>query len=149
MLVRFDPFRLVRFDPFREVDHVTQNLHPTWPSIPMDAHRRNGDFVVSFDLPGVSPDGIDLTVEKNVLTVTAERSLARAEGDEIVVAERRQGRLSRRLSLGEALDTDHISAHYDAGVLTLRIPVAEKAKPRKVEVTAGADRAVEVTAGAE
>jgi HSP20 family protein len=138
---------LMRFDPFRELDRLTQNVWQTRPSMPMDAYRHNGDFVVNFDLPGVDPNTIDLTVEKNVLTVTAERSFSRAEGDEIVVAERPQGRFTRQLFLGESLDADQIRANYDAGVLTLHIPVAEKAKPRKVEVTAGDQPAVEVTAG--
>lgn len=136
---------LMRFDPFRELDRLTQNVWQTWPSMPLDAYRRNGDFVVNFDLPGVDPDTIDLTVEKNVLTVTAERSFPRTDSDEIVVAERPQGRFTRQLFLGESLDADDIKANYDAGVLTLHIPVAEKAKPRKVEVTTG-QKAVEVTA---
>jgi HSP20 family protein len=140
---------LMRFDPFRELDRLTQ---ATWaqnrPPMAMDAYRRNGDFVVNFDLPGVDTDTIDLTVEKNVLTVTAERSLARGEGDEIVVSERPQGRYSRQLFLGESLDADQIRASYDQGVLTLHIPVAEKAKPRKVEVTTGGQPAVEVVSAA-
>lgn len=136
---------LMRFDPFRELDRLTQNVWQTRPSMPLDAYRRNGDFVVNFDLPGVDPDTIDLTVEKNVLTVTAERSFPRTDSDEIVVAERPQGRFTRQLFLGESLDADDIKANYDAGVLTLHIPVAEKAKPRKVEVTTG-QKAVEVTA---
>jgi HSP20 family protein len=140
---------LMRFDPFRELDRLTQ---ATWgqnrPTMAMDAYRRNGDFVVNFDLPGVDPATIDLTVEKNVLTVTAERAFSRNEGDEIVVSERPQGRFSRQLFLGESLDSDHIQASYEHGVLTLHIPVAEKAKPRKVEVTTGGQPAVEVMSAA-
>jgi HSP20 family protein len=137
---------LMRFDPFRELDRLTSApWGNTRPAMPMDAYRRNGDFVVHFDLPGVDPSSIDLTVEKNVLTVTAERHFAREEGDEITVAERPQGRFSRQLFLGESLDADRISANYDQGVLTLHIPVAEKAKPRKVEISAGAPEAVEVS----
>lgn len=136
---------LMRFDPFRELDRLTQT---TWgqnrPSMAMDAYRRNGDFVVNFDLPGVDPATIDLTVEKNVLTVSAERNFGRSEGDEVIVSERPQGRFSRQLFLGESLDTDRIQASYEHGVLTLHIPVAEKAKPRKVEVTTGGQPAVEV-----
>ncbi|MEW6474626.1 MAG: Hsp20/alpha crystallin family protein [Actinomycetota bacterium] len=140
---------LMRFDPFRELDRLTSApWGNTRPAMPMDAYRRNGDFVVHFDLPGVDPSSIDLTVEKNVLTVTAERHFARAEGDEITVAERPQGRFSRQLFLGESLDADRISANYDQGVLTLHIPVAEKAKPRKVEISAGAPEAVEVSTSA-
>src|SRR5687767_8593886 len=129
---------LMRFDPFRELDRLTQT---PWagsrPVMPMDAYRRNGDFVVHFDLPGVDPSSIDLTVEKNVLTVAAERSWTRAEGDQVLVAERPQGRFSRQLFLGERLDHDRVEARYDHGVLTLTVPVAEAAKPKKVEVTLG------------
>jgi len=103
---------------------------------------------VHFDVPGVDPASIDLTVEKNVLTVTAERHFGRSEGDEITVSERPQGRFSRQLFLGESLDPDGIQAHYDQGVLTLHIPIAERAKPRKVEVSSGAHEAVEVTTSA-
>jgi len=140
---------LMRFDPFRELDRLTaQPWANTRPAMPMDAYRRNGDFVVHFDLPGVDPASIDLTVEKNVLTVTAERHLARAEGDEITVSERPQGRFNRQLFLGDSLDAEKISANYDQGVLTLHIPVAERAKPRKVEISAGSPEAVEVTTSA-
>ena len=140
---------LMRFDPFRELDRLTQ---APWggsrPVMPMDAYRRNGDFVVHFDLPGIDPGTIDLTVEKNVLTVTAERRFAKQEGDEITVSERPQGRFSRQLFLGESLDPEKISANYDQGVLTLHIPIAERAKPRKVEISSGSPEAVEVTTSA-
>ncbi len=136
---------LMRFDPFRELDRLEQALRGGGrPVMPMDAYRRNGDFVVHFDLPGVDPASIDLTVEKNVLTVTAERHFARQEGDEIAVSERPQGRFNRQLFLGESLDPDRISANYDQGVLTLHIPVAERAKPRKVEVSSGSQEPVAV-----
>ena len=140
---------LMRFDPFRELDRLTQ---APWgnsrPVMPMDAYRRGDRFYVHFDLPGVDPASIDLTVEKNVLTVTAERHFSRQEGDEITVAERPQGRFNRQLFLGESLDPDRIQANYDQGVLTLHIPVAERAKPRKVEISAGTPEAVEVTTSA-
>ena len=140
---------LLRSDPFRELDRLTsQPWANTRPAMPMDAYRRNGDFVVHFDLPGVDPSTIDLTVEKNVLTVTAERQFARAEGDEITVSERPQGRFNRQLFLGDSLDADRIAANYDQGVLTLHIPVAERAKPRKVEISAGSPEAVEVATSA-
>ena len=140
---------LMRFDPFRELDRLTQ---APWggsrPVMPMDAYRRNGDFVVHFDLPGIDPGTIDLTVEKNVLTVAAERRFAKQEGDEITVSERPQGRFSRQLFLGESLDPDRIKANYDQGVLTLHIPIAERAKPLKVEISSGSAEAVEVTTSA-
>jgi HSP20 family protein len=140
---------LMRFDPFRELDRLTSApWGNTRPVMPMDAYRRNGDFVVHFDLPGVDPSSIDLTVEKNVLTVTAERHFTRQEGDEITVSERPHGRFNRQLFLGESLDADQITANYDQGVLTLHIPVAERAKPRKVEISAGTPEAVEVSTSA-
>jgi len=86
-------------------------------------------FVVRFDLPGVEPDRIELTIEKNVLTVSAERRGDRQDGDAVVAAERLQGSFSRQLFLGETLDPDHVEARYEQGVLTLTIPVAEAAKP--------------------
>ena len=130
---------LMRFDPFRELDRLAEQ---TWggarlPAMPMDAYRRGDHFVVHFDLPGVDPSSIDLTVEKNVLTVSAERHWEPDEGNQVVVAERPQGRFSRQLFLGEGLDADGIEATYDGSVLTVRVPVAEQAKPRKVQVTAG------------
>ena len=140
---------LMRFDPFRELDRLTsQPWANTRQVMPMDAYRRNGDFVVHFDLPGIDADTIDLTIEKNMLIVTAERSFPRAEGDEIVVTERPQGRFTRQLFLGESLDPERITADYDRGVLTLHIPVAERAKPRKVEISAGTPEAVEVATSA-
>jgi HSP20 family protein len=107
--------------------------------MPMDAYRAGDEFVVAFDLPGVSPDAFDLDVERNVLTVRAERRpTVSGEQVEMQVAERPLGVFSRQLFLGESLDTEHMQAAYEAGVLTLRIPVAEQAKPRKIAI-AGAD----------
>ncbi len=129
---------LMRTDPFRDLDRFAQQVlgTPTRPAaMPIDAYRDGESFVVEFDLPGVDTGSIDLTVEQNVLTVTAARQ--RTNGDaEMILAERPQGTFSRQLFLGESLDTDHIEAQYADGVLVLRIPVAERAKPRKVAVTA-------------
>jgi HSP20 family protein len=133
---------LMRTDPFRELDRLTQqvfaNTPGTWSrptAMPMDAYRAGDQFVVCFDLPGVSPEAIELDVERNVLTVKAERRpAATGEHVEMQVAERPLGAFSRQLFLGDTLDTDHIDAGYDAGVLTLRIPIAEKAKPRKISI---------------
>jgi HSP20 family protein len=134
---------LMRTDPFRELDRLSQqvfgNLPGTWgrpTAMPMDAYRVGDEFVVAFDLPGVSPDAIELNVERNVLTVKAERRATAGDNVEMQVAERPLGVFSRQLFLSEALDTEHISASYDAGVLTLRIPVAEQAKPRKITIGA-------------
>jgi HSP20 family protein len=137
---------LMRTDPFRELDRLTQQVlgtaTGTWSrptAMPMDAYRAGDEFVVAFDLPGVSPDAIDLDVERNVLTVRAERRpTVSGEQVEMQVAERPLGVFSRQLFLGESLDTEHMQAAYEAGVLTLRIPVAEQAKPRKIAI-AGAD----------
>jgi HSP20 family protein len=137
---------LMRTDPFRELDRLTQQVFGTssgtWSrpaAMPMDAWRDGEEFVVSFDLPGVSSDAIDLDVERNVLTVRAERRpTAVGEHVEMQVAERPSGVFSRQLFLGDTLDADRIHATYESGVLTLRIPVAEQAKPRKISI-AGAD----------
>jgi HSP20 family protein len=102
--------------------------------MPMDAWREGDTFHVEFDLPGVNPDSIDLDVERNVVTVKAERP-ARDGDAELVAAERPRGVFSRQLILGDNLDTEHIEASYDTGVLTLLIPVAEQAKPRKIAIT--------------
>ncbi len=101
--------------------------------MPMDAWREGHEFIVEFDLPGVDPDSIDLDVERNVLTVKAERKAL--QGDrELLAAERPRGVFSRQLILGDTLDTERVRAAYDGGVLTLKIPVAEKAKPRKIAI---------------
>ena len=142
---------LMRTDPFRELDRLAQQLvgsnTGTWsrPSaMAMDAYRSGDEFVVMFDLPGVTPDAIDVDVERNVLTVKAERRpTVHADDVEMQLAERPLGVFQRQLFLGDNLDTDNIHAEYEAGVLSLRIPVAEQAKPRKIEVkvgTAGAER---------
>jgi HSP20 family protein len=131
---------LMRTDPFRELDRLTQQFFGTngttaRPAVmPMDAYRHGEDFVVEFDLPGVDPASIDLDVERNVLTVKAQRQPTMGEGVELQVAERPRGLFSRQLFLGDGLDVDRIEANYHAGVLTLRIPVAEQAKPRKIQI---------------
>lgn len=142
---------LMRFDPFRELDRLTE---PGWPMtsraavMPMDAYRDGDHFVVRLDLPGVDPSTIDLTIEKNVLSIAAERRWEQPEGLEVVVSERPQGSFSRQLFLGEGLDADRIEATYDNGVLTVTVPVAEQAKPRKVAITQGqhTQKAIETTA---
>ena len=128
---------LIRTDPFRELDRLTQQVFGTAArpaAMPMDAWQEDGEFVAAFDLPGISPDAVDLNVERNVLTVRAERRDATQPNVELVVSERPRGVFSRQLILGDTLDADNIKATYDLGVLTLRIPVAEQAKPRKIEI---------------
>jgi HSP20 family protein len=106
----------------------------------MDAYRAGDTFVVELDLPGVAPDSIDLTVERNVLNVHAERKPQRSDDVEALITERTYGVFSRQLFLGDTLDVEKLSADYDAGVLTIKLPVAEQAKPRKVEVSGGSGR---------
>jgi HSP20 family protein len=137
---------LMRTDPFREFDRLAQQVFgagtTSRPAVmPMDAWREGDTFVIEFDLPGVAPDTLDIDVERNVLTVKAERP--RRNGDwETLASERPTGLFSRQLVLGDNLDLDKVEASYDAGVLRLRVPVAEKAKPRKIEVsqTAGGEQ---------
>jgi HSP20 family protein len=133
---------VMRFDPFREMDRVAQMLNQQSGALrqvamPMDAYRDGDQFICLFDLPGVDPSSIDLTVEKNVLTVRAERHWEPQEGQEVIVQERPQGVFTRQLFLGEGLDVEHVQATYDMGVLNLVIPVAEQAKPRRVQVSVG------------
>ena len=146
MLMRFDPFR----DLDRFADQVDQAFRRAASAVPMDAVRHGNQIFVSFDLPGVDPESIDVSVERDVLTVSATRRFERAEGDEVIASERRQGTFTRRVLLGDAVDTARIEAAYDHGVLTLTLPVAEQAQPRKIAV-GGAHRrdAIEVETGAE
>lgn len=128
---------LMRTDPFRDLDRLTEAVLGTRarPAVmPMEAYRDDGTFVIHLDLPGVSADSIDLTVEQNVLTVHAERKSPAGDSAERVLDERAQGVFSRQLFLGDTLDADQLTADYDAGVLTIKIPIAEKAKPRRIEV---------------
>ena len=128
---------LMRTDPFREFDRLAQQVFGTTArpaGMPMDAWQEGEEFIVALDLPGVSPESIELDVERNVLTVKAERKSLAGEDTEMLAAERPQGVFSRQLILGDTLDTDNIKASYDQGVLTLRIAVAAQAKPRKIEI---------------
>ncbi|MEU5434443.1 Hsp20/alpha crystallin family protein [Streptomyces sp. NPDC020719] len=133
---------LMRTDPFRELDRLAQQLTGTgtgtWTrpaAMAMDAYREGDDYVVAFDLPGVSAESIDIDVERNMLTVRAERRpVTKADDVQMELSERPLGVFSRQLVLADTLDTERIEADYDAGVLTLRIPIAERAKPRKISV---------------
>jgi HSP20 family protein len=131
---------LMRTDPFREFDRVAQQVFGTNSrpaAMPIDAYRQGEDFVVQFDLPGVNPDAIDLTVERNVLTVHAQRQRSANDDVELLIGERPYGTFSRQLFLGETLDSEQLQADYVDGVLTLRVPVKEQAKPRRVNVAVG------------
>ncbi|MBA2955907.1 Hsp20 family protein [Nocardioides sp. MAH-18] len=135
-------------DPFRDFDRLTQQIFGTTnrPAVmPMDAWREGERFVIEFDLPGVAKDSIDLDVERNVLTVRAER-VARNGDWEALASERPRGVFSRQLVLGDNLDLDRIEAAYADGVLRLVVPVAEKAKPRKIQVSAGTEERTAIEA---
>jgi len=145
----------MRFDPFRELDRLTENVwntgnrRATATAMPIDAYRSGDRFLVNFDLPGVDPSTVELTVEKNVLTVRAERSPRWDADAELIVAERPHGAFTRQLFLAETLDSGKVEASYDAGVLTVSIPVAEAAKPRRVEISGSANgNATPITTGA-
>lgn len=127
---------LLRFDPFRDLDRVFEgpSRPATRPAVPFDAVRKDGKVVIHFDLPGVDPADVELTVERNVLTLKAARDWMTNEGDEVITRERRHGEFVRQLHLGENLDTGAITATHEHGVLTVEIPVAETAKARKVEI---------------
>ncbi|MER7764017.1 Hsp20/alpha crystallin family protein [Streptomyces sp. NPDC097619] len=138
---------LMRTDPFREMDRIFQQLSGTsgtWskPSaMPMDAYREGDAYVIAFDLPGVSTEAIEIDVERNMLTVKAERRPApKADTAQMELSERPLGVFSRQVMLADTLDTERIEADYEAGVLTLRIPIAERAKPRKIAINGPADR---------
>ena len=131
---------LMRTDPFREVDRMFEQLVGTAarPAVMhVDAERDGDNLYVYFDLPGVDPDSIELTVERNVLEVKAERRRQTRDGAETVISERPMGLFSRQLFLGDTLDTDRLEATYDNGVLTLSVPVSDKAKPRKISIGSG------------
>lgn len=130
---------ILQNSPFRELDALL-NQRSAWAStqaMPMDAYRRGDNIWVHLDLPGIAADAVDISVERNVLTVTAERSYQREEGDRVYFDERTQGAFRRQVSLGDGLDAEHIEADYSDGVLTLRIPVAAQAKPRKISIGTG------------
>lgn len=138
---------LMRTDPFRELDRLTQQVFGTVArpaAMPMDAWQEDGEFVVAFDLPGVNVDSVDLDIERNVLTVRAERRDPTQPNVELIAAERPRGVFSRQLILGDTLDVDKVKATYADGVLTLRIPVLESAKPRKIEIAHKEDKLHEI-----
>jgi HSP20 family protein len=141
---------LMRTDPFRDLDRVAQQMFGTSArpaAMPIDAYRKGDEFIALFDLPGVGADSIDLTVERNVLTVHAERARTNDDELEMLIGERPSGTFSRQLILAETLDIDHIAAEYVDGVLRLRIPVREQAKPRRVDinVSSGASTPIEAS----
>ena len=129
---------LMRFDPFRELDRVAERTLSgavrAMYAMPMEALRRGDEFIVHLDLPGVRRDDIELTVERNVVSVRVRRAPARQEGDDVIIDERAYGEFTRQLFLGDNLDPDRMSADTRDGVLTLTIPVSEASKPRRVQL---------------
>jgi HSP20 family protein len=138
----------MRTDPFRQLDRIAAEVLGTTArpaAMPMDAWKAGHEFIVEFDLPGVDPGSIDLDVERNVLTVRAERKPSTGSDVELVASERPQGVFSRQVILGDTLDPERIEAAYNAGVLRLTIPVAEKAKPRKIAISTTSDERQAIT----
>ena len=135
-ILRFDPFR----EPFRDLDRLANQLMSgtRMPhGMPMDVYKRDNAWHIELDLPGVDADTIDVTAERNALTVHAQRHSSVADADEVLVAERPQGEFTRQMVLGEGLDTEALHATYDNGVLRITIPLAAQAQPRKVQITRG------------
>ena len=136
----------ISYDPFHHLDELRDQLISggrTPRSFPMDAYRRGEEFLVHLDLPGINPETVEVTVENQVLTISLERRFEQREGDEIIVSERPQGRFSRQLRLGSTIDTDRIAASYQDGVLTITLPVSERARPRQVPVGRGGPAQIE------
>jgi HSP20 family protein len=139
---------LLQNDSFRDINAWFEQLAgrtgsaAQWP-MPMDAYKRGDDLWVHIDLPGVSADSVDIDVERNVLTVTAQRNWKRQEGDQLYLSERQRGSFRRQVHLGDGLDAERIEADYHDGVLTLRIPVAEMARPRKIAINTSSQQAIE------
>jgi HSP20 family protein len=135
---------LMRTEPFRDLDRLTQQLlgvpgtHARPSVMAMDAWRDGDQFYAEFDLPGIDPDSVDLAVERNELTIRVERPVPNRQGQDVLASEQPRGLFTRQLILGDGVDTDHIEANYHAGVLSLRIPFAEKAKPRKISIKSAA-----------
>ena len=127
---------LIRFDPFRELSTARHSNQHAEPSLPMDAVRRGDEVIAYFDLPGVDPESIDVSVDKNVLSIHASRRFDLAEGDEVISRGRRHGSFGRSFALGEHLDGQRVSAEYADGVLVVTVPIAEAAKPKRIAVSA-------------
>ena len=134
---------VLRFDPFRDLDRLTEQMLGASAGsarvprfMPMDLYRSGDHYVLHADLPGVDPGSVDVSVDNGTLTIRAERSARTDESVEWLGSERFTGSYMRQLSLGDGIDTERIAATYENGVLTVTIPVAEKAKPRRIQVEA-------------
>ncbi|HKS50009.1 MAG TPA: Hsp20 family protein [Amycolatopsis sp.] len=143
----------MRFDPFRELDRLGEQVlagQRPMRTMPIEAYRRGDEFTVALDVPGVDPDDVEVTVERNVVNIRARRRPVRQERDELIIDERPQGEFTRQLLLGDNLDTGRLRASFDRGVLFLTIPVSEESKPRRVEITStGEPQTVETTRAPE
>jgi HSP20 family protein len=149
-VLRFDPFG----DPFRHVDRLTNQLLSgtrTPLGMPMDVWQADDGFHVSLDLPGVDPSSVDITTERNVLTITAERRPEYQQALSVLVAERPQGSFTRQLQLGDTVDSENVQATYADGVLHLTLPITRAAQARRIEVQTGGggERQIEVEAEPE
>ena len=132
---------MATYDPFRDLDRLASSLFDTRRGprrMPMDLYRDGDHYVLSADLPGIDPGSVDVDVDGQLLTIRAERTMRNIDGVKWLAHERHGGSFLRQLSLGQGIDTDRIAATYENGVLTVSIPVSERAKPRKIEVSAGA-----------
>ena len=141
VLTTFDPF--VQFE--RQFNRLAQRSLGSGAGMPMDGVRRDGEVALRFDLPGVDPASIDVTVDRGVLTVTAKRDDEYAENDKLFIRERITGTFTRRVYLADDLDASAVEASFNDGVLSVRIPVAEKAQPRRIEIQ-GVQRAQQAPA---
>lgn len=141
---------VARFDPFQELERVSQALFGTRQGprmMPMDLYREGDHYILNADLPGIDPGSVDVDVDGQMLSIRAQRTMKEAEGTKWLLREREGGTFLRQITLGQDIDVEHISAHYDNGVLSVTIPVSEATKPRKIQVMAGhKQEAVEGTA---
>ncbi|HKC28060.1 MAG TPA: Hsp20/alpha crystallin family protein [Jatrophihabitans sp.] len=141
---------LMRFDPFRELERMSERVVSSGPrAMPAEAFRRGDDFFVLLDVPGVNPDDLKVTVERNVVSVTADFVSPRTENDEPLIDERPHGRVTRQFFLGDNLDSGKLSANCALGVLTLMIPVSEQSKPREITVNAASDGSRQIDVGSQ
>jgi HSP20 family protein len=141
---------LMRFDPFRELDRLSERVFAGgMRAMPTEAYRRDDEFFVLLDVPGVDPNEVNVTVERNVVSVQAMFGSPRREGDELIIDERPHGRSTRQFFLGDNLDAAKLRADYDRGVLTLTIPVAEQSKPRQIQVGSSPARTIDVESSSQ
>ena len=133
---------MATYDPFRDLDRLASGLFDARRgprTMPMDLYRDGDTYVLTADMPGIDPGSVDVDVDGQLLTIRAERTLPEGEGVKWITREREAASFLRQLNLGQGIDTERISASYDNGVLSVTIPVSEKAKPRKITVSTASD----------